>query len=772
MFAGDVVQAQVDAAAQRPNIVFMLVDDQSWSGTSVQPHPDVPSDSGMPFRTPNLEQFAAESIRFSAAYAPAPVCAPSRASIATGRNPARLGWTTVAQPRTASTSQQLVPPDSRRALRDADVTIAAVLQQAGYQTAHFGKWHLGGGGPEAHGFDVSDGDLGNEAASQYTDPNPVDIFGMAKRAEQFMQRSRESDHPFFIQLSWLALHSPQNTLESTKLEYAEMPEIRGRQRNRLAITEDLDTGVGLVLDSIERLGLSENTYVIYMSDNGGDPSETAPLSGGKGGLQEGGIRVPLIIRGPGIEPNSWSHEPVIGYDLFPTFAEWAGINVQRDFDSALDGNSLASAASGRVDTVDRPLSGLVFHFPHYQGDYTPVSALVTEQYKLILNYESDSIALFDLKNDIGEEIDLAEELPTTALGFRNQLEQALQSLGAAMPSSNTAFDPTNVERLNQQPRAREREQRQRNRGDQDARPRGRGRGDIDGRQVDRGQIENNAEPTPPPEVTPSVSITIDNGFRVISANGLPSHDTGRFPNRHNPHSIGVQSHTYRMPLVPVMAESPIPSAGEFGIGVNGVIMDAGTGEFWTAESARVFGARSLWNYEALGGGINLGLDHHNAHVQGSGKYHYHGMPEGLIHSQSHELNRNFMIHIGWAFDGFPIYAGMGYSDPMDANSELQPLRSSYRLKEDERPDPPAGPGGRHDGTFGHDWEFIEALGDLDECNGRYGVTPEFPEGTYYYVITEEFPSIPRYWRATPDPSSLRQNRERRRTQPGGPSQDR
>lgn len=255
---------------------------------------------------------------------------------------------------------------------------------------------------------------------------------------------------------------------------------------------------------------------------------------------------------------------------------------------------------------------------------------------------------------------------------------------------------------------------------------------------------------------PEVSITIEGEYRVIRANGLPNHEVGQFPNEGNPNALRAQSHEVKLPLAPKVAEQPTVARPEFGIALNGVIFDAGTGEFWTPENDRSLTARSEWNYEALGGGVPLGIDQNNAHVQPTGKYHYHGVPTGLLdelqhdheHASEHDHDHNGMIQLGWAFDGFPIYSNRGYKDPNDATSELVQLRSSYRLKAGERPEPPEGPGGEYDGTFGLDWEYVEGSGDLDECNGRFGVTPEFPEGTYYYVITEEFPSIPRFWKGT------------------------
>lgn len=264
------------------------------------------------------------------------------------------------------------------------------------------------------------------------------------------------------------------------------------------------------------------------------------------------------------------------------------------------------------------------------------------------------------------------------------------------------------------------------------------------------RTRNTPEPMKAIELpAPEVTISVDGEFRIIRANGIPEHETGTFPTEGNPNAIRPQSHEIRLPATPAIADAPIPARPEFGIAINGVIFDSGTGEFWTPEQARAFGTRSRWNYEALTGDIDLGIDSSNAHVQPTGKYHYHGMPEGLIDRLKAADENDGMLLIGWAYDGFPIYAAHGHTTADDAESELKVLHSSYRVRTGERATSPEGPGGKYDGTFTADWEYIEGLGDLDECNGRTGVTPEFPEGTYYYVVTEDFPSIPRYWRGTP-----------------------
>ena len=179
------------------------------------------------------------------------------------------------------------------------------------------------------------------------------------------------------------------------------------------------------------------------------------------------------------------------------------------------------------------------------------------------------------------------------------------------------------------------------------------------------------------------------------------------------------------------------------VGMIGIPFDPGAAEWWNRNS------QSGWQYEAFKGKVNLGLDQSNAHVQPSGAYHYHAMPNGLIKALG---NGKKMLLVGYAADGFPIYARYAYQDPKDSASGVKAMRSSYQLKKGTRP---SGPGGAYDGTFVQDYEYVAGSGDLDECNGRTGVTPEYPESTYYYMITDDFPYISRKYRGTPDPSFRR-----------------
>ena len=239
---------------------------------------------------------------------------------------------------------------------------------------------------------------------------------------------------------------------------------------------------------------------------------------------------------------------------------------------------------------------------------------------------------------------------------------------------------------------------------------------------------------------PQVSITTEGEYRVIRANGVPNHEIGQFPGPGCPNAASGQNYTFRMPLHPTTNASFTQLKQQaIGVAVNGVPFDPGTAEYWKNDRS------SGWHIEALGGRKSLGLDQNNAHVQPNGAYHYHGIPTGLLSTlpagESPKL-------IGYAADGFPIYA--------QTSGDL----SGYRLKSGSRPGGSAGPGGRYDGTYEQDYEFVGGEGKLDEANGKVGKTAEYPDGTYFYVATAEFPFYPRKLKGTPDASF-------RRGPPGG-----
>jgi arylsulfatase A-like enzyme len=443
----------VGRAADRPNIVLMISDDQAWYGLSVQMHPDMPNSKSDFYHTPRLEEFASQGMRFSDAYAPATVCSPTRASLQTGMSPAKNRWTKAAPIAAESNNFPLIPVQHRKVLYEEEITIGEVLQEAGYRTAHYGKWHLAGGGPEKHGYDESDGETSNRDADPLDDPeNPLDVVGMSRRALDFMRRADEANEPFFVQISYYPLHVQENASPDT------IARVEARDPGKVhsdvliaAITEDLDTGVGVLLDGLEELELDDNTYVIYMGDNGHRPGDNnmpnnradnpAPLVGDKGNVSEGGIRVPFIIRGPGIEANSWSRVPIVGYDLFPTYAEWAEIDAD-DLPEGIEGGSIASVLeNGGAGEVERPRDELVFHFPHYQVG-SPQSAIRVGDYKLVKYYEGNLTALFDLSADIGEKHNLVARMPEKAAELEARLDAYLASVNADIPVPNPHYDPS------------------------------------------------------------------------------------------------------------------------------------------------------------------------------------------------------------------------------------------------------------------------------------------------------------------------------------------
>ncbi len=246
-----------------------------------------------------------------------------------------------------------------------------------------------------------------------------------------------------------------------------------------------------------------------------------------------------------------------------------------------------------------------------------------------------------------------------------------------------------------------------------------------------------------------VTVSIAGDYRVIRANGLPDHKPGAFPNAGNPNRISAQSYNFRVALQPQASHTPREARGGwFGVALNGVPFEPGTGEFWNGQRE--------WNYEAKSGFINLGLDQNNAHVQPTGAYHYHGLPTGLMDKLGGDGKK--MLLVGYAADGFPIYTSYAHSNATNATSPLKKMRSSWQIKKGERS---GGPGGKYDGRFTADHEYVSGSGDLDEFNGRFGVTPEYPQGIYHYYITDEFPQLARSWRGTPDASFFKRG-------PGGP----
>ena len=439
-------RVNAQAATSSPNFVFILSDDQGWPATSAQMHPtrnDAKSDY---FQTPNLERFAREAMRFSQGYAPAALCCPTRRSLQFGQMPVRQGSRGFGAKYPVGNTRPTIP----RILKSVNPQYAA---------AHFGKWdHRTELAPEHLGYDAGDGNTSNRPGSMtstfgksekwrlYTvTEDPKRIFSITDRALDFMMRSAREERPFFVQISHYAVHMTMQTRRATLEKYEQLP--KGEKHNVPAfagMTEDLDVGVGKILDKLDALGIADSTYVIYMGDNGSagwiPPNTTRnlsnpttyerlsrnhPLRGGKWVVFEGGIRVPFIVRGPGVKPNSFCTVPVVGWDILPTIADIVG--YRQALPSDIDGGSFRGLLEneGR-GSVKRPNPGLVFH--RYSGSY-PHTAIRVGDYKLVKFWREDKkLLLFNLKDDFEETKDLAAAMPKKTEELHKQLMDYLESV--------------------------------------------------------------------------------------------------------------------------------------------------------------------------------------------------------------------------------------------------------------------------------------------------------------------------------------------------------
>lgn len=430
-----------EASETRPNFILILTDDQSWPGSSVLMDPSIPESKSDYYQTPNLERLFDKGMRFTQGYAPAPICCPTRRSIQVGQNTARHiyqkdqpGWTEYYK-------QQ---PNIPRALKAIDPN---------YRAAHFGKWDLRFDRvtPEALGYDVSDGytDNGEGGAKNSKKPSasedPKLIWHVTQRAEDFMRECSDEGRPFYVQVSHYAMHLKifyrQETLETVKQR--PVGEVH-RDPGFAAMTEDLDSGVGKLMNTIEELGLEKNTYIIFMSDNGGRvspsdikaPNQNTPLRDGKHSLYEGGIRVPFTISGPGIEAGSVSHVPVSGVDLLPTMTDLAGKKLEH---TNLDGGSLKALLKGKSQTVKRKNDFFVFHKAVTRK---PLSAIRQGDYKLVKTWDENKIELFDLSKDLSETKDLSQTFPEKTEELHKLLVTYLEKANATtkyMGSKNEIY---------------------------------------------------------------------------------------------------------------------------------------------------------------------------------------------------------------------------------------------------------------------------------------------------------------------------------------------
>ncbi len=430
--------AQADSP---PNIVLLYADDLGYG--------DLGCYGNALHETPVIDQLAAEGLRFSDAYANAPNCAPSRAALMSGQYAPRTGVYTVnSSARGKSKHRMLIPIENRPDLEGDVLTIAEVLQGAGYATAHVGKWHLGAD-PTEQGFDVNRGGSRAGHPKSYHSPYknvPLDegpqgeylTDRLAQEACAFI--AEHAEEPFFLYLSFYSVHTPIQGREDL-VEHYRAKGLEGKAAGFAAMVGAVDEAVGCVLGCLEELQLEENTLVLFYSDNGGHGrhSDMGPLRGAKGMLHEGGIRVPLIARWPGrVAPGTTSAAPVIGVDLFPTFAELARAAVPEE--KVLDGESLVPL----LTNGDAPRrEALYWHFPAYlegstqeQGRWraTPGGVIRCGDWKLIENFENGRLDLYDLARDVGETRDLAATQTKRALELLARLRRWRASIGAPVPT--------------------------------------------------------------------------------------------------------------------------------------------------------------------------------------------------------------------------------------------------------------------------------------------------------------------------------------------------
>lgn len=439
-------KAQEESLVNTPNIIFILTDDMGWSCTSVgmdDRNPDSKSDF---YETPNIDRLAEGGMRFTRGYAPASICSPTRRSIIFGMTPTRLG-------------DESFPLNYNPELQPQQLTIPRMLKSANprYKTAHYGKWDLRAGiFPEDLGYDESDGDTGNRHGNVMSGPeekwsevyinnDPKRVVSITDRALNFMARQAKQGNPFYLQVSHYAPHVDIQTRQQSFEKYKNKPKGRKHHNSGWAgMLEDMDQSVGDILDKIKELGIEDNTYIIFMSDNGAaefippvparqkmwhpdkfdTPMRNYPLRGGKWNLYEGGIRVPFIVKGPDIAAGIMSDVPVVGWDILPTLADM--VSFKALLPKELDGGSFFDilTENGRGEVI-RNQDFMVFH--RYHASY-PHTAIIQGDYKAIQIWKTGITELYALNGDLGEIHDISAAHPEILEGMLRKMKTHLSEV--------------------------------------------------------------------------------------------------------------------------------------------------------------------------------------------------------------------------------------------------------------------------------------------------------------------------------------------------------
>ena len=467
----------------KPNIVLLFIDDWAWNGSPVRMD-DSMENSKMPvLQMPNMERLAREGMKFTNAYA-SPQCSPSRVCVQTGQSSPRSGYTVYMNDKGQEyydakgyEGYPVIPCVSDMTIDPAAVTIPEALKPLGYVSAHIGKWHMRGD-PGDEGYVLHDGDTNNNPGNtlnanlkegekkprrlpeDLTDPKLM--FSITTKSLGFMEDHVKAGNPFYLQISHYAMHAGQECLPATREKYANHPLVQAwyKENNKvkdtvklgedpavwLGMADDLDGRIGAVLDRIKELGIEDNTYVVMVSDNGYrhkqielQPGLTQPHHAHKWWVWQGGIRVPMIVRGPGIKAGTAFDGNVINYDFLPTFVDWAGGDPVELKD--IDGISLAPFMAGKKPDGAFLNRSLYFHYPHYRSGM-PHSAIVSGGLKLLHFYDRPDVPmLFDLTKDRGEVHNLARDRPKEHKQLYDSMMGYFEKVGARIPKLNPDFDP-------------------------------------------------------------------------------------------------------------------------------------------------------------------------------------------------------------------------------------------------------------------------------------------------------------------------------------------
>lgn len=441
--------AQSYASQTKPNVILIVVDDLGWADVGY-------NDQNHLFQTPNINALAKQSVNFSNAYAGAANCAPSRAVLMSGQYGPRHGIYTVSpSERGQGKTRKLIPEPNTDILADNNVTMAEMFKMNGYTTGHFGKWHLGDDA-KTQGFDHNIAGHLKGHPKTYFSPYNLPFLENGPKGEylpdrltteaiKWMAANKDKKEPFFTYIPYYTVHTPLQAIQSLKQKYLKHPKIRNKKHaTYAAMVEAMDTNIGRIREFLATNGLEENTLLVFTSDNGGIRaiSHQDPLRAGKGSYYEGGLKVPLLVSWPKTIKPTESEERVINADLYPTFVNI--INAKK-MDKVLDGKDLSPVL---IDEKELDERALFFHFPIYLQAYSPVedqsrdplfrtrpgSVIVKGNWKLHHYFEDNAYELYDLKNDVGENTNVASNNPDIVKKMVKELDEWRAQVNAPVPT--------------------------------------------------------------------------------------------------------------------------------------------------------------------------------------------------------------------------------------------------------------------------------------------------------------------------------------------------